>query len=181
MNKNMNINEQDIFKYVFYPQTLSEEKREFLRKNKKYESQISYYKSVKDAMDSETSFNLKKKIAAKIPAYTFANVFKLHVVKFEEEKEYPGKIIFAAKTKDDVPKIKTRTFIDNEKNFLVRVINFENSTKIYLFTPADDKVENITIKIFPGGEEFFVMDNSTPLVIDKRIDVEYIELRVGDG
>ncbi len=176
----MNLNERDIFKFVFSQRSLSEEKREYLRGNQKYESQISYYKTVKNAMDSETSFKLKKKIAAKIPAYSLANVFNLYSVEYEEKKKDSGKVIFAAKTKDEAAKIKTKTFIDNEKNFLVRIINFENSTKIYLFTPADDKVENITIKIFPGREDFYMNNNSTPLVIDKRIDVEYIELRVSE-
>jgi hypothetical protein len=178
MNKNMNINEQDIFKYVFSPQTLSEEKREYLRGNEKFKNQILYYKSVKDAINSETSFNLKKKIAAKIPAYTFANVFKLNQVKHENEDS--GKVIFAAKTKDETLQIKTKTFIDDENNFLVRVINFAGSTKIYLFTPTNDKVENISIKIFPSSEEYFMNDNDAPLLIDKRIDVESIELRIGD-
>ena len=67
MNKNININEQDIFKYVFSPLTLSEEKKEYLRENKKYKNRILYYESVKNAIDSETTINLKKKIAAKIP------------------------------------------------------------------------------------------------------------------
>jgi len=181
MKSSININEQDIFKYVFSQQSLSEEKREYLHGNEKYESQISYYESVKNAIDSETSFDFKKKIAAKIPAYTLANTFTLHPLKIEEEKESPGKIIFAAKSKDEASKIKTKTFIDNEKNFLVRIINFENSTKIYLFTPADDKVENISIKILPSNEEHFMNNNDDPLVIDKRIDVEHIELRVSEG
>lgn len=84
---NKNINEQDIFKYVFSSHLLSEEKREYLRGNQMYENQILYYEFVKNAIDSETSFDLKKKISAKISAYTLANVFTLHPVKYEEKKE----------------------------------------------------------------------------------------------
>jgi len=134
MKNNIKVTEQDIFKYVFSPQSLSEEKREYLHGNEKYQSQISYYKSVKSAIDSETSSDLKKKIAAKIPAYTLANVFTLHQVKYSEEKEKSGKAIFAAKTKEESTKLKTYTFTDDEKKYLVRIISYEKSTRVYLLS-----------------------------------------------
>jgi len=178
MKNNLNINEQDIFKYVFSPQLLNEEKREYLRGNEKYESQVLYYESVKNAVNSETSFDLKKKIAAKIPDYTLANVFTLYPVKYSEGKEKSGKAIFAAKTKEESPKLKTCTFTDDERKYLVRIISYEKSTRVYLFSTENDLVKNITIKISPTGEEVYMNNNSTPLVIDKRIDVESIELRI---
>ena len=137
-----------------------------------------YYKSVKNTIDSEMPFDLKKKTAAKIPTYTLANVFTLHPVKYEEKKERNGSVIFAAKTKEEQLKIKTHTFTDNEKQFLVRIVNFESFTKIYLFSQKDVLVKNINIKVFPGGGDFFMKDNTVPLVIDKRIDVESIKLRI---
>ena len=180
MNKNIKINEQDIFRYIFSPHLLSEVKRKYLRRNEKYENQITYYESVKKAIDSETFIDLKKKIATKIPEYTLANVFTLHPVKYEEKKERNGSVIFAAKAKEEQLKIKTHTFTDDEKQFLVRIVNFESVTKIYLFPRKDVLAENINIKVFPGGEDFFMKDSSSPLEIKKRIDVESIELRI-DG
>ena len=181
MKNKTNINEQDIFKYVFSPQSLSEEKIKSLRGSKKYEKRILYYESVKNAIDSETPVDLKKKIAAKIPKYTLANVFTLHPVKYEENKERNGPVIFAAKTKEEQAKLKTYTFTDDDRKFLIRIISVEDSTKLYLFSISGDTIKDITLKILPGGEEFFMNNNSTPLMIDKIIEVGYIELSVGDG
>ncbi|MCH7515744.1 MAG: hypothetical protein IIA49_00100 [Bacteroidetes bacterium] len=178
MNKNIKINEQDIFRYIFSPHLLSEVKRKYLRRNEKYENQISYYESVKKAIDSETFIDLKKKIATKIPEYTLANVFTLHPVKYEEKKERNGSVIFAAKTKEEQAKLKTYTFTDDDRKFLIRIICFENTAKLFLFSLTEKVIENITVKILPGGEEIFMNNNNTSLMIDKRIDVESIELRI---
>ena len=178
MKNKININEQDIFKYVFSPHSLSEEKTEYLHGNKKYENRILYYESVKDAIDSETSINFKKKIAAKVPEYTFANVFTLHPVKYEEKNERPGSVIFAAKTMEEQAKLKTYTFTDDDRKFLIRIISIGDSTKLYLFSLSGDTIKDITIKIFPGEEEYIMNDNDSPLEIDKRIDTESIELKI---
>jgi len=61
---------------------------------------------------------------------------------------------------------------------LVRIVSYEKSTRVYLFSTDNDLVENITVKIFPMGEEFFMKDNSTQFVIDKRIDVKSMELKI---
>ena len=107
-------------------------------------------------------------------------MYTLHQVKYSEEKEKPGKAIFAAKTKEEQAKLKTYTFTDNYRKFLIRIIFLENTTKLYLFSLTETVIENITLKTLPGGEEFFMNDNNAPLVIDKRIDVESIELKVGE-
>ena len=178
MKNNININEQDIFKYVFSPHLLSKEKTKYLGKDERYKNQILYYKSIREAVYSKTSSDLKSKIASKIPSYRLANIFFLSPVNYVEEKKSNGSLIFAAKTAEEPSKLSTYTFTDEEKNFLVRVVSFENSTKVYLFSLKEDLIQNITLKIFPGEEEFFMKDNSESLELDRKIKVESIEIKI---
>ena len=44
MRKDIEITEQDIFKFVFFKEKLSDEKSTYLENNPEFESQIKYYK-----------------------------------------------------------------------------------------------------------------------------------------
>ena len=177
----MNINEKDIFRFVFFRDLLPKEKANNIEKNENYQSQISYYKSIKEAINSKVSTGLQSKIASKIPSYKIAKVFYLYPVNYEESDKNFGPLIFAAKSGKESSTLNTSTFLDEDKEFLIRIITFEDTTKIYFFSFTKEILENLSIRILPDEEEFHLKDTTKPLEIDRKITISSIEIRFRDS
>ena len=69
------------------------------------------------------------------------------------------------------------TFLDEEKRYLIKLHNFKNSAKIYVFSTSEEKLKNFKIIIQPSNKIFEQTDNSKPLLIDESIEVSSIELQ----
>lgn len=179
MNKEKNnimINEQDIFTYVFFPEKLSFDKKQIIASDKTLEDAIEFYRHLKRHSENETSRSLQKKIAAKIPAYKLADVIDLYPLLDSRTKHQNGNHMAAA-TKELTPKMTTKTFIDNEKDYLIKVLNYSDTTKVFVFSTKDEVVKNFDIVIEPQNLKYHFEDNSEPLIINYLIDAEKIQLR----
>ena len=71
----------------------------------------------------------------------------------------------------------TKTFVDNDKEYLIKVLNYADITKVFVFSTKDEVVKNFDIIIEPHNLKFHFEDNLEPLKIDKPIEAEKIELR----
>jgi type III secretory pathway component EscR len=69
MVKNTDINEHDIFQFVFFNELLSEEKRKFIEKNEEKFEQLRFYRKQKKSIVGSIKGKTREKIAALIPAY----------------------------------------------------------------------------------------------------------------
>ncbi len=69
------------------------------------------------------------------------------------------------------------TFIDEEKQYLIKLHNYENSAKIYVFSTSEEKIENYKIIIHPSNNIYEQVDNSQPLLIDTEVEATSIELQ----
>lgn len=173
--KNIIIDEQDLFNFVFYPDLLSENKRKKILNDESLSDVIEFYKQLKSNSARELSNSLKKAIAKKIPVYSFVNVITLYPLKVPQivKKE---KHRLAARSVDLAPKMTTKTFIDNEKEYMIKVMSYEKSTKIFVFSTNDEVVNNFDITIEPQNLKYHFDDNSEPLQLDQVIEVEKIQL-----
>jgi len=179
MNKEKNkmiINEQNIFTYVFFPESLSVDKKRIIASDKTLEEAIEFYRQLKQSAERELSHSLKEKIAAKIPVYKLENAVELYPLVDKQMLNHNGNRM-AASTKELTPQMTTKTFVDNDKDYLIKVLNYGNETKVFVFSTKDEVVRNFDIVIEPKNLTFHLEDNSEPLIIDHSIDAEKIQLR----
>ena len=67
--KDTNISEIDIFNFVFFNDSLSDEEKKAIESNKDYYGLIEFYKNQKEELDKSIKDKTKKKLAKLIPAY----------------------------------------------------------------------------------------------------------------
>ncbi len=171
----MIIYEQDLFNFIFYPENISEEKEAFIVADKTLIEALEFYKQLKNNANREHKDSFKRMIAKKIPAYTLFSIITLYPLKvstIERTKEHR----LAAGSIDLVPKMTTKTFVDNEKEYLIKVFSSGDSTKVFIFSTKDEVVKNFDLIIEPNNHTFHCDDNSEPIEINQRIEAEKIQL-----
>ena len=174
--ENIYISEQDIFCFVFYPETLSDEKRKKISEDSSLSEAISFYRNMKLDLEIETDVENQKKLASRIPAYTLSNVIELYPLKSPQPHKPKANRLAAAST-ELKPQTATKTFVDTDKEYIVKVLNFGDTTKVFVFSTKDEVVKDFNIIIEPQNLEYHFDDNSEPLVLDKMIDAASIRLQ----
>ncbi len=175
-NLNIVVTEKDIFNFVFFPDSLSEEKKNLLLSDDSFSEPISFYQNMKAEISKPIDYKTKKLIADKISAYSLPKLVKLIQLKTASPlRKKPSR--FAADSEYVLkPKIVTKTFVDEDKDFLVKILQNGNQSKIFVFSTNDEIIENFSILLEPQKLEFHLKDNSEPLIIDGSIDVEAVNI-----
>jgi len=175
----LKITERDIFNFVFFPESNREEIKTFLASVENSTDAIIFYKELKSELEKNLSDDIKSKIAGKIPTYRLAKKITLYSLKEPKaQKRNDGRL--AAASTELKPKMATKTFVDNDKEYLIKVLNYGDVTKVYVFSTKDEYVKNFDIIIEPQNLIYHFEDNSEPLKINKPIEAEKIELRFRD-
>jgi len=174
--ENIVIDEQDLFNYVFFPESVADEKKGLIGSDISYNEIIEFYRQLKLNSDIRPEEELQRKIASKIPAYSLSNVIQLYALKEPSIPKQNGNRL-AADSKELKPKMTTKTFVDNDKEYLIKVLNYGGQTKVFVFSTKDEVVKNFDIIIEPHNLKFHFEDNSEPLKIEDNIDAEKIEIR----
>jgi hypothetical protein len=173
----MDISERDIFNFVFYPEKLSVEKVEHLKTSKLFDEEIDFYRLLRNSMEEELSEDVKLKLAEKIPLYVPMKIFVLFPVKETVKKRKNDVPIFAAASPNEKPAVAAKTFMDENNHYLIRLLNFKDSSKIYVFSTTDEILKNYKVVVKPSGQTFGQIDNSSPIEISTPIEAESIELQ----
>ena len=171
----MEITEKDIFNFVFYTNLLPPKKIKYIEGSTNFSKGIKFYQSLKLLLSQNLTVEIKNLISEKIPVYK-SMMHKLYLVKEVNSKRKSNLILVA-----DSPKIKSKmtsaTFIDDEKQYLIKLHNYENSAKIYVFSTSKEKIENYKIIIHPSNNILEQADNSNPIIIDAPVEVSSMELQ----
>ena len=175
-DKKITIDEQDLFNYVFFPESTPDEIKLVIESGNTWIEIIEFYKNLKSNSNNSADDTLKRKIASKIPAYSLSNVIQLYALKEPYIPKQNGNRL-AADSKELKPKMTTKTFVDNDKEYLIKVLNYGNQTKVFVFSTKDEVVKNFDIVIEPHNLKYHFDDNSEPLKIEKSIEAEKIEIR----
>lgn len=170
------IEEQDIFNYIFFPDQLNADKKNLIESDKTFQEPLEFYKALKQNSEKEPSSSLRKKIALKIPAYKLTDVVELYPLK-ESYRTNQNGFRLAAASKELTPKMTTRTFVDKEKDYVIKVLNYSNETKVFVFSTKDEVVKDFDIIIEPQNLKYHFEDNSEPLVIPHLVAAEKIQLK----
>jgi hypothetical protein len=176
--ENIIIDEQDLFCYIFFPASFANEKKKIIESDKSYEEILEFYTQLKTNSENSPDESLKRKIANKIPAYSLSNVIQLYALKDSLLPKQNGNRLAAGST-ELKPKMTTKTFVDNDKEYLIKVLNYADITKVFVFSTKDEVVKNFDIIIEPHNLKYHFEDNSEPLKIEDTIEAEKIEIRFG--
>ena len=178
MPDNINIDERDIFNFVFFNDLLSEEKIRYIENNEEKIEGINFYRNLKKSITEPLSKDIKDKIAAKIPVYKRPTIIKLFPVNDEIEKRPSEVPILAAASPEQKPAVSAQSFIDEDKTFLIRLLRIDNKTKIFTFPITHTDIKDFKITLHPE-ENTFTVHNNEPFEIEGRHDVEAISVKVG--
>ena len=170
----MKVTEKDIFNFVFYPHLVRKEIKAFLESIDDSNDMISFYKDLKLSLAKEVPLNLKKKLSRKFSFYNPVNVINLYPI--EEIKKKNNSSMLAAASPEETPKIVTKTFYDEDKSYIIKVINYETNAKIFVFSTQQEVIKNFDIIIQPQNEKYHISDNMIPLEIDKQISPDSIQI-----
>ena len=172
------VDERDIFNFVFFSELLTEEKMTYLKKNVNNYEQLKFYKKLKKDMTKNISPGIREKLELKIPVYKIPRIIKLFPVIDYPEKKQSEVPILAAASSEQIPVINAQTFIDEEKGFVVRVLRYNESTKIYFFPVKNISAKVIQLTLLPVNKEYLVSDYNTPLEIENLPPVDSIEMEM---
>lgn len=170
------ITEKDIFDFVFYPELISKEKVKFLETSSDFREEIEYYSTLKNVLSEELTSETRKKIASKISAYSLANVIYLYPVEDMKKHKRSNGIVLAAASPEEKPKVTTKTFYDEEKTYIIKVINYEKSSKVFIFSTQYELIKDFELNILPQNLKYHIADNSGPLELDFNVEPESISL-----
>lgn len=170
----MKVTERDIFNFVFYPGLVRAEIKMFLHSIEESTDAIIFYKELKNSLNTEVSIETQKKLSEKIPIYNFNNIIKLYPV--EEFKKKNNNFTLAAASPEESPKIVTKTFYDEDKSYIIKVINYKKNSKIFVFSTQQEVMKNFDLIIQPNNEKHHIKDNLIPLELNKQTQAESIQI-----
>ena len=170
------ITENDIFNYVFFRYLLKKEQIHSIEQNSQYVGNIEFYVDLKKRLIKDIPQEIKQRISDKIAQYKPTNKVLLTLIKEESVKKKKDFLVLAADSPKEEPRISTRTFVNKENGYLIKLINIKNSARIFVFSAYDEVLRNYKIILHPLEKTFFQSDNSIPLEIDYKIEADNIEL-----
>jgi hypothetical protein len=175
------ITEKDLFDFVFFPALLSKEKFLYLENSNDFSKEIEFFTELKKSLQKEISYEERILISKKIPAYSVyvsnnaANIIHLYPVELPKKK-VKGLILAAASENNGKPKITSRTFYDDNKTYIIKVINYENSCKIFVFSTQYEVIKNFDLVIAPQNLRYHIDENTVPLELDFNVLPESVTL-----
>jgi len=171
------ITEKDIFNFVFYPEFLSKEKVSFLQTSSDFNDEVEFYSSIRNSLSDELDFEVKQKIASTIDIYKLKNIIYLYPVEELKIQKRSNELVLAAASKEDKPTISTKTFYDADKTYIIKVINYDKSSRVFVFSTQYELIKDFELNILPQNLKYHISDNSAPLELDFNVEPESICLQ----
>lgn len=182
-NKKIQPTEQDIFNYVFFPGKVTPELKEAIEKDRNLDEAIYFYRDMLAESVKAPSESLKQKIAHRIPQYSSEDriIYLYPFGSVPEKKKNVKRLAAASESRNLISKLMSKTFADENKEFMIKVINYETSTKVFVFSSRNDIVKNFDIIVEPHNIRYHFDDSSQPLQIDRVVEIESIRLEFEKG
>ncbi len=170
------IEERDIFNYVFYPDVIEQEKADIIIDSKEYNSIVELYNDIRNNLDKGMTTEQKKNIASKISAYKHQKIITLYPIKDEIKQSTSDVPILAAASPEKEPRVKTQSFIDEEKGFVIRLVRVGEKAKIYVFPIIYKGNKKICLTFHPSNQKHHITDINTPLDLANLAPIESISI-----
>ncbi len=169
MRENIILKEQDLFNFVFFRREIDSKKLLFLEESR-YIFNLTLFKNIKEGLSENLPVFIKEKIKNRIKCYNPIENIILNPIKEVKHDDAPP----ADSTEKHA--VSKSTFIDESNIYLIRLINYEDSSRLFLFSRNEEKINNYKLIMSPGNETFIVKNNVIPLEIDHKVTVTGIEL-----
>ena len=167
MQNYLRISEQDIFYYVFYPDQLITDKKEFLDAHREeFKEQIEFCNALKEfKFNSENtgetiSFNQQK--------------VELRPINFKATDPF-NILTLAAASSELSKKIETKTFTDENSQYLVRLVSTEDEKRLYVFSKTKS-FKSAKLTMLPSNKSYTVDSPDSSILIDTIENVEKISI-----
>ena len=170
------ITETDIFNFVFYSELISKEKVSYLESSSDFREEINFYLSLKESLNEVLGPEIRKKIASKINSYNLSNIIYLYPVDEYQSRKLSINVRLAAASPEEKPKVSSKTFYDDEKTYIIKVINYEKSSKVFVFSTQYELIKDFELNILPQNLKYHLSDNSAPLELEFNVEPESISL-----
>lgn len=163
--------EKEIFDYVFFAKEQDDN-------YEKHSDEIEFYRLLKNSLDEKIQPEIKNKLMGKIPLYK--PVSKLVLLPFDEPKHKSLPVIerLAADSDNKKDEVSSRTFIDKEKNIIIRQVTKSGESNLYVFSVENQELKNFRLVIHPPKTEIDCTDNSAPVNIAPDVQIEKIEIEI---
>ena len=170
------ITEQDIFNYVFFPDSVSPEKKIIIQNDKNLVEAIDFIGEILKATKRKPEISLRKKLADKIPAYSYSNLIRLNAINgmLPERNKH---LAADSEARTLISKMMSHTFTDEDQEFMIKVISTEKTSKVFVFSNKNEEIKNFDIIIQPDNLRFHFNDNSQPLTIDHKIEIKDVQIQ----
>ncbi len=160
----MNITEQDIFNFVYYPGKLNEEKKEYISSNRNlFEEQIRFCEETKAQLDNTEDGQPHTYILNKKPP-----------VKIKEKPKYK----LAADSISLDKSIRTETYIDASNNILAKVVFYPDKTKIFILSKENKPLNNFKLTIKPANKTYQIESSNEPLELPEGVEIDGINIEI---
>ena len=181
MNLIPSVSEYDLYLFVFHPEQLGDEKREYIAGNEKFEESISHFRELATSVNEDISESDRNLILSKIGVYRPSDrIFHMFPLQSNSDKKKLPKLQYRAASVEVEESVSSKTFMDSSKHFMVKANITRHDTKIYIFSRSGEPLHNLTVRIHPGGSVHQMPDNLQPLVIQGKVEVEHISLEIGE-
>ncbi len=170
------VTERDLFNYIYYPDTLSEEIFNFIKQNQvKFKKELDLLSATKKSQNENVPEEILEKIHLKINAIENRKIVKLFKEKSAVEKgeDY---LVLAAESPTLERIIQTETFKDEDSHYLIKVISDKEFNKIFIFSQDNSELKDFTITLEPSGDSYNVETSSKPFIVRPRQNIERISL-----
>lgn len=174
------ITDYDLFLFVFHPDQLSDTQKEYIARNNRFSETIEHFKELAMYAKEELTDQDRDLLRSKIGVYRPAdNIIYLNPARTNSETKKQPKVVYRAASVEVEEKLTTKTFFDEKKHFMVKANINHRTTKIYIFSGTGETLRNISIRIHPGNTLHHLDDNTQPLVLEGRVEVEHLSLEMG--
>jgi len=172
MQNSINITQEDIFKFVFNPETLPKEIFDYLTQNQEhFASEISFCKEMASA---------PSELSARITEEIFAKINKSKVIELLPNKgiveQNNGIKLAAASLQQASSKIQS-SFSDPDMNYLIRFVNIHSQNLLFFFS-KDKKEKQYKIKFYPSENEYEITDITKPIEILEESTIQKVTVEI---
>jgi len=180
MNDFLYISEQDIFNYVHFPELLAPGKAEYLQSHEYLFSEtIKLCRSVRDEMNDENriSDEIRRKLSTAIPLYREQPVILQKLPGPLPVNQTRFTLAAASETKPPAS-AESRTFINEQKSYLIRLVPEGEATHCYVFTPEGILNQKFRLSVLPSDQTFDLSGPDQVLDLSPTEPVEQLSLTI---
>lgn len=169
----MNITEEDIFKYVLFPDTLASDKKDIIHSNENlFSEQINFCKAFLTAPTSKIDLDPEKNAADRI--LSKIKIIKLLPVEPKTLSKEISPLLAAATAEFANKKSESITYVDEDSNYLIRLLNDNNKNTLFFFSKKENDARKFKLTLLPSNKSYHISSPTQMIEIDNAQTVQKI-------